>query len=94
MSNLSPVERETIIVFNDGEPTATVETCNQKWKNKMRAICSKNADCCLTFADAHCERYSVPKRWVKVQTPRQYTEEQRRKMQQTAKDRFHKEVHV
>lgn len=92
MSNLSAIERETIILFNDAEATAIVETCNRKWKNKMRAICAKNAECILTFEDEHCERYLIPKKWVRVQISRQLSEEQRQKMQDTAKNRFHKGV--
>lgn len=90
MSSLSAVERETIILFNDEEATATVETCNKAWKNKMRALCSKNACCSLIFEDEHCERYLIPKKWVKVQIPRQLSEEQRKKMQESARERFHK----
>lgn len=92
MTSLSPVERETIILFNDEETTATVETCNKAWKNKMRALCAQNAECSLIFEDEHCERYVIPKKWVKVQIPRKLSEEQRRKMQETARERFHKGV--
>ncbi len=92
MSKLSSVERETIILFNDAESTATVETCNKTWKNKMRAFCSKNAECSLIFADEHCERYLIPKKWVKVIIPRLLSDEQRRKMQDSARRNFNKGV--
>ena len=84
MSALSPAERETVIIFNDEEATAIVETCARKWKNRMRALCSRNSDCCLVFEDQHCQRYRIPKSWVKVHFPRQYTDEQRQKMKERA----------
>lgn len=90
MSNLSPAERETVIIFNDEEATAIVETCARKWKNRMRALCSQNADCSLLFEDAHCQRYQIPKCWVKIQKPRQLSAEQRRKMQESARQNFGK----
>ena len=92
MTSLSPVEQETIILFNDEEQTATVETCNKAWKNKMRAICAQNAECFLISADERCERYLIPKKWVKVRVPKKLSEEQRQKMQKTARERFHKGV--
>lgn len=92
MTSLSPVERETIILFNDEETTATVETCNKTWKNKMRALCAESADCSLVFADEHCERYLIPKTWVKVQKPRSLSDEQRRKLQDSARRNFCKGV--
>lgn len=92
MSGLSPVERETIILFNDAEKTATVETCNKTWKNKMRALCSKSPDCSLVFEDEHCERYLIPKTWVKVQMPRQLSDVQRQKLRESARQNFNKGV--
>lgn len=92
MSSLSPVERETIILFNDEETTATVETCNKAWKSKMRALCAESPDCSLVFADEQCERYLIPKTWVKVQKPRLLSDEQRRKMRDSARRNFNKEV--
>ena len=84
MSNLSPAERETVILFNDGEDTAIVETCARKWKNRMRALCSQNAECSLIFEDEHCERYLIPKKLVKIQKPRRLSEEQRQKLRERA----------
>ena len=92
MRNLSPVERETIILFNDEESTATVETCNKTWKNKMRALCSKTPDCTLVFSDEHCERYNIPKKWVRVQMSRLLSSEQRQKLQDSARQNFGKGV--
>ena len=89
MSKLSKYEKETIILFNDAESTATVETCNKAWKNKMRALCSKSPDCILAFTDEHCDRYLIPKKWVRVQISRQISEQQRQKMQITARENFH-----
>ena len=84
MSKLLPIERETIILFNEGEEAATVETCNHALQNRMDGLCAKSADCCLLREDEHCKKYQCPKSWVKVHLPRQYTEEQRRKMRERA----------
>lgn len=94
MSSLSPSERETIILFNDAEQTATVETCNKTWKSKMDGICSKSTACSLVFEDEHCKRYLIPKKWVKVQKPRSLSDEQRRKLQESARRNFSKGVTV
>ena len=94
MSSLSLVERETILLFNDGEKTAIVETCNEAWKRKMRVICAKSPECSRVHKDEYCEKYLIPKSWIKVQVPRVFSDEQRRKMRDSARRNFSRGVTV
>ena len=84
MSKLLQIERETIVLFNEGETMATVETCSPALQRRMDAFCAKSADCCLLHEDEHAKKYRCPKSWVKVQMPRQLTEEQRQKLRERA----------
>ena len=90
--NLSPVERETIIVFNEGEMTAIVDTCNKALQKRMDDYCAKSPDCKLLRKDEHGRKYQCPKSWVKVHFPRQYTQEQREKARLRALQNLHREV--
>ena len=84
MSRLLQVEKETIILFDEGTITATVETCSPALQRRMDEYCAKSPACCLLHEDEHAKKYRCPKSWVKVQMPRQLTEEQRQKLRERA----------
>lgn len=72
-------ERETIITFNEKEPTASVYTMNGALIRKLEGMAQSRADDARrikTYPDG-AQEYEVPKKWVKVQPPRVYSEEQR-----------------
>lgn len=86
---LSKEEQETIIIFNEAEPSAIVETCNKKLRRRMEDLYAKSLDVVREKSDDVSARYVIPKSWVKVQMPRQLSEEQRQKMALMARERFH-----
>ena len=82
MANLSNYERETIITFNEAEPTAVVYTCNRKLQNKLNKLVGDNSNISVRRKDDESVTYVVPKKWIKVSSPRQvnYTDEQKAAM--------------
>lgn len=82
MVNLSNYERETIINFNEAEPTANVYTCNRRLQNKLNKLIGVNPDISELRKDNEAVTYRVPKNWIKVSPPRQvnYTDEQKAAM--------------
>ena len=82
MSNLSNYERETIINYNNEDDTATVYTHHKALMNKLNKLLGGNVHISMVRQDEESATYIVPKKWIKVQPPRQmnYTDEQRAEM--------------
>ena len=82
MSNLSNYERETIINYNNEDATATVYTYHKALQNKLNKLVGSNPNISILRQDDESVTYVVPKKWIKVQPPRQlnYTDEQRAEM--------------
>ncbi len=75
---LSKLEKETIFLFNEQEQTAIVSTYNARLQKALAKIDDPQCKL-LKQADDYVE-YSIPKKWIKVHTPRPpkvMTEEQR-----------------
>ena len=89
MNNLTPYERETIFNFNDDELLAEVYTCNKTLINRLAILCSKNQAITLKSQDEYSATYNMPKSYIKIRIPKQYTDEQREKMALQARERFH-----
>lgn len=69
---LTKIEQETIINFNEVEPTATIYTHNPALRRKPEQLCDRRPEDAKrgrTFPDGGQE-YTVPKRWVKVNASR------------------------
>ena len=79
MQALTKIERETIILFNEAEPTAHVYTCNRAMQTRLDGLCAQNAKICRLKADDVSKTYLFPKKWLKVKKPRVYTSEIRQK---------------
>ena len=85
---MTRLEQETIINFNEAEPTATIYTHNGALKRKLEALSDQRpaeAKRGRIFSDGGRE-YIVPKRWVKVNASRILTEEQRAAMVEQGKN--------
>lgn len=85
---LTKLEQETIILFNEEDSTAEVDTCNRALIKRLDDFSTKSADVTCVGEDEHGKRYVLPKKWVKVRMPKQYSEEQRLKMAELARERF------
>lgn len=80
-------EQETIINFNEAEPTATIYTNNAALARKLDALADqrpKAAKRGRSFPDGGRE-YIIPKRWVKVNAGPILTEEERTRRRERAK---------
>ena len=83
---LANYEKETIILYNEEQSTASVCTYNDKLKNKLADYASKSSECCLRKQSNGYLEYTIPKSWIKIYLPRQYSEEQRQKMAERARN--------
>ena len=86
--SLSKLEQETIILFNEEDSTAEVDTCNKALIRRLDSFCTKSADIACVGGDEYGKRYILPKKWVKVNMPPQLSEETRAKYSALAKERF------
>lgn len=84
---MTRLEQETIINFNEAEPTATIYTHNGALTRKLEALADQRpaeAKRGRIFSDGGRE-YIVPKRWVKVNAGPILTKEERERRSERAK---------
>lgn len=64
---LSRYEKETIILLNAAEDTASIYTADPVWKRKLDKLVEKNPQCyqCVK-ADEVSKTYSMPKRFISL----------------------------
>ena len=78
MAKLSAVERETIVLWNEGEAAAEIETHSPAVKKRLAAILRERPEeISLEPRDGRADRYIFPKKWVKIVPPRKATDKQR-----------------
>ncbi len=76
----SRIERETTIIFNEEESTASVWTCSPMTMRKLDKLCDELPDtyrCVLVDDKAQAKRYEMPKKLVSFRKPKVMSEEQR-----------------
>lgn len=81
---LSRLEQETIILFNEAEPTAEIYTHNKKLRKKLERLSQKHPDK-IAFKSGQpggAATYTVPKKSIVVQEP--YSDERREAARQRA----------
>lgn len=84
---MTRLEQETIINFNEAEPTATIYTHNGALTRKLEALADQRpaeVKRGRIFSDGGRE-YIVPKRWVKVNAGLILTQEERERRSERAK---------
>ena len=80
--NIPKEERETIITYNEAEPVANVYTMNGALIRKLEGLTESRpgeARRVKNHPDG-AQEYEVPKKWIKVQSPRVLTDEQKAAM--------------
>jgi len=83
MYKLSPTERETVILFNEGEAAAEIETYNAAMKRRLDVIRhNRPEDITLVRSDGYADNYTFPKKWIKIVPPRRASEKQREHLAQ------------
>lgn len=78
--NLSLFERETIINYNEGEPTASVYTHNRALRRTLDKLAQERPEDCRVDKESHegaAADYIIPKAWVKIRPPRIASEAQK-----------------
>ena len=82
--HLTNEERETIISFDETSDPVNVYTFNKAIIRKLDNWYESGEPLQLVRAESlngtECREYKVPKSWIRVQRPRQYTEEQKKSM--------------
>lgn len=75
---LSSEEKETVIVFNEADKTAQIETFNRSIvKQVQKAMALYPEEATIEAIDEESYRITLPKKWIKIRAPRLITEEQR-----------------
>lgn len=76
---LSNFEKETIIIFNEAEDTATIDTYNKPLISRMEKLIDKYPDSIEASKTIYGNTYVIPKKWLKVSPPRLLSEESERR---------------
>ena len=74
MTRLTKIEKETIILFNEGESTASIYTYNAGLKKRLAAFSKKYPDLC-----------QIDKSRLSIRLQPPYSEERRQKASQYAR---------
>lgn len=82
---LTKYEQETIINYNNEEKTASVYTHDKSLIRKLDKKLGEIPDMKLIRRTEDFAEYSLPKKWIKVAFPRQYSDEQRAEMAERMK---------
>ena len=78
--NLTLQERETVILFNEADPTASVYTHNAALRRRLAALAAERPTECIAVRfneEDGAAEYTVPKKWVKINPTRNVSEIQR-----------------
>ena len=89
--NLSRYEMETIINFNEEEPTASVYTHNGALRRRLEKLAQEWPGECRLVRSCHDGKavdYTIPKKWLKVNPPRILSEEEKEQRRASAKANF------
>ncbi len=72
-------EKETIILFNEAEPTAEIETYNSRLIRKLDRLAKERPDEVIVKegGNSNYVRCVVPKKWVAVSAPRIMSDEEK-----------------
>lgn len=85
--SLTLYEQETIILFNEAEKTASVYTHNRAFLRKLEKLAEDRPDDCrLKRKDPEnrAAEYIVPKKWIKINAPRQLSEEEKARLRKAS----------
>ena len=83
--NLTKYEQETIINYNNEEKNASIFTYDKSLIRKLDKRLAEMSDMKLIRRGEDFAEYSLPKKWIKVAFPRQYSDEQRAEMAERMK---------
>ena len=87
MSKLTKNEKETIVLFNEGEDTAHIQTYNAGLRKRLETFSKKHPDLCQldkTYGQGGMS-YTLDKSRLSIRLQPPYSEERRRKASENAK---------
>ena len=87
MSKLTKYEKETIVLFNEGEETACIQTYNAGLRNRLAVFSKKHPNLCRlekTYEQGGVS-YVLDKSRLSIRLQPPYSEERRRKSSENAK---------
>ena len=87
MSKLTKYEKETIVLFNEGEDAAHIQTYNAGLKNRLETFSKKHPNLCRlekTYEQGGVS-YVLDKSRLSIRLQPPYSEERRRKASENAK---------
>ncbi len=78
---LTKYEKETIILFNEAEPTANIYTCNKALQNRLAKFSRENPKCARLITACPCGAvsYEVDENRLSIRFTSPYSEERRAK---------------
>ena len=91
---LSKVERETTINFNEGEDTAYIYTCNQRWMRQLEKYGFKATHEHADKGHVYAKEFEVPKELIRVPRPptRKELAQRRAQAERLRKYRFSRKI--
>ena len=86
---ISLLERETIVLFNEAEKLAEVEAYSAKLRRQMEKLTKTHPDevRLVKRNNSFSAIYEFPKAWVRIQPPNKISEKQREALQRQADSR-------
>ena len=83
MANLTAYEKETVIVFNEEDDVAVIETANIAWKRRLAELAeSRPGEVIFKKSNPPFVEYEVPKKWIKVNPSRVLSEQEKLRLQE------------
>lgn len=85
---LTKYEKETIILFNEAEPTANIYTYNKALQNRLAKFSKANPNCARLVTACPCGAvsYEVDKKRLSVRFTSPYSDERRARARNYAKE--------
>lgn len=92
LTKLTRQEQETIIVFNEAELEATLEVYNNSMKRKLESLCNQYPESFKKLSDrpSGSAVFLIPKKYIRIGSPRSVSDEQREAMSKRVKERWKK----
>jgi hypothetical protein len=87
MLELTSLEKETSILFNESEKEAMIGTYNPALIRQLEKLAEERPDECRKYPDGQfdCWAYRVPKKWIKIRPTRVLSEKNRARMSEQGK---------
>ena len=85
---LTKYEKETIILFNEAEPTANIYTYNKTLQNRLAKFSKENPNCAKLITNYPCSAlsYEVDKKRLSIRFTAPYSDERKEKARKYAKE--------